>query len=89
MYCTLRVVISTWGQAMNVVRRYAQRCVAYADIEKMSFKLIPNDDLDAEERYVIGVLETGGHPLRNVTFASMPKGDSDFDFIIPLEDQER
>jgi len=77
------------GQAMDVVRRYAQHRVTYADIEKMSFKPIPRDNLDDEERYVIGVLETEGYSLRNITFASMPKGDSDFDLIMPLEDQER
>lgn len=77
------------GQATNVIRRYAQHCVTYADIEKMSFKPIPRDDLDDEERHMIGVLETEGYPLRNITFASMPKGDSDFDLIMPLEDQER
>ncbi len=77
------------GQAINVVRRYAQHRVTYADIEKVSFKPILSDDLDDEERHVIGILETEGYLLRNITFASMPKGDSDFDLIMPAEDQER
>lgn len=77
------------GQAMNVVRRYAQHRVTYTDIEQVSFKPIPNDGLNDEERHVIGVLETEGYPLRNITFASMPKGDSDFDLIMSPEDQER
>lgn len=77
------------GQAMNVVRRYAQHRVRFTDIEEVSFKPIPRGNLGDEERYVIGVLESEGDPLRNVTFASMPKGDSDFDLIMPLEDQER
>ncbi len=77
------------GQAAEVTRRYVQHRKTYTDIEKISFKVVGRKELNAEERHVMGTLETGGLTLRNITFASVPQGDSDFDLIMPPEEQER
>src|SRR5215213_10491999 len=77
------------GQAVDVTRRYAQHRKTHADIEQMAFKQVPRDKLDEEERSLIWCLERQGWPLRNVTFTSMPKAESDFDLVMPPEEQER
>ncbi len=77
------------GKAVDVTRRYIEHRKTHADIEKISFKVMASVKHAAEERRIIGVLEAEGWPLRNITFASMPKGDSDFDLIMMPEDQER
>jgi hypothetical protein len=77
------------GQAGDVTRRYAQHHKTHADIEQMAFKEVPRGKLDDEERSLNWRLEQQGWPLRNVTFASMPKGESDFDLVMPPEEQER
>lgn len=77
------------GQAVDVTRRYAQHRKTYGDIEQIVFKQVPRDKLDEEERSLIWRLEREGWLLRNVTFASIPKGESDFDLIMPPEEQER
>ncbi|MGB3683465.1 MAG: hypothetical protein WA990_13395 [Rubrobacteraceae bacterium] len=45
--------------------------------------------MDKEERTLIWSLEQGGHSLRNITFTSVPKGESDFYLIMSLEEQNR
>ncbi len=75
------------GQATDVTHRYIQHRNTHQDIEKISFKAISPDCLDEEERSVIWQLEQWGWPLRNVVFTSFPKGESDFDLIMPLEEQ--
>ncbi len=77
------------GQAVDVTRRYAQHRKTHADIEQMAFKQVPRGKLDEEERSLIWRLERQGWPLRNVTFTSIPKGESDFDLVMPPEEQER
>jgi len=77
------------GQAVDVTRRYAQHRKTHSDIEQMAFKQVPRGKLDEEERSLIWRLERQGWPLRNVTFASIPKGESDFDLVMPPEEQER
>jgi hypothetical protein len=77
------------GQAVDVTRRYAQHRKTHTDIEQMAFKQAPRGKLDDEERALIGRLERQEWPLRNVTFASMLIGESDFDLIMPPDEQER
>ena len=77
------------GQAVDVTRRYAQHRKTHTDIVQMAFKQVPTSKLDEEERSLIWRLEQAGWPLRNVTFASMPMGESDFDLVMPPEEQER
>ena len=47
------------------------------------------EDLDDDEQACIEALEEDGWPLRNVVFTSLPKGNSDFDLVLPVVDQER
>ncbi|MGB3633166.1 MAG: hypothetical protein WA982_03925 [Rubrobacteraceae bacterium] len=77
------------GQALDVSRRYVQHRKAHADIEQISFREVPKNRLDNEERTLIWSLERSGKRLRNITFTSVPKGESDFDLVMSLEEQNR
>jgi hypothetical protein len=77
------------GQAIDVTRRYAQHRIKYQDIDKISFKQVPRSRLNKEERTIIWGLEHDGQVLRNITFASIPKGESDFDLIMSPAEQTR
>lgn len=77
------------GQALDITRRYVQHCKTHQDIEMIAFKRVVRKRLTDEERSIIGFVERGGWPLRNITFSSIPKGDTDFDLVMPPEDQER
>lgn len=77
------------GQAIDVTRRYAQHRAKYNDIEKIAFKQVLRAQLNEEEKTVIWSLEQDGRTLRNITFASIPKGESDFDLIMPPAKQTR
>jgi hypothetical protein len=77
------------GQALDVTRRFVQHRKVHADIEEISFKQVPKDRLNDEERALIWSLERGGQRLRNITFTSVPKGESDFDLVMSLEEQNR
>lgn len=45
--------------------------------------------MDDEKPTLIWELEKSGHHLRNITFTSIPKGESDFNLIMPVAEQER
>lgn len=77
------------GQALDATRRYVQHRKVHADIEKISFKQVPKSRLDDEERILIWSLEQDGRRLRNITFTSLPKGESDFDLVVFPEKQNR
>lgn len=77
------------GQAVDVTRRYAQHRKVHADIQEVSFKQVDRHRLDDEERALIWLLEERGYRLRNITFTSLPKGESDFDLIMFAKDQGR
>lgn len=75
------------GQATDVTRRFVQHAKTHGDITHIAFKRTARSKLNEIERSVIWNLESQGFPLRNITFTSTPKGDSDFDLILPVEDQ--
>jgi hypothetical protein len=77
------------GQALDVTRRYVQHRKVHSDIEAISFRRLNKDRLNDEEPALIWELEQSGHRLRNITFTSIPKGESDFDLIMPVAEQER
>lgn len=77
------------GKAVDVTRRYVGHRQNHPDIESVSFKRIAEADLDAEEQRVIEGLERSGILLRNIIYTSIPKGESDFDLVMPPEEQER
>ncbi len=77
------------GQALDVTRRFVQHRKVHGDIEKLSFRRVPRAKLNDEERALIWGLEQDGYRLRNITFTSIPHGESDFDLIMPVEEQDR
>ncbi len=77
------------GKAVDVTRRYVQHRKTYGDIEEIAFKPLPRGRLSEEERALIEHLEQEGWQLRNIALASIPKGESDFDLVMPPEEQER
>jgi hypothetical protein len=77
------------GQAKDVTRRYVQHCNTHRDIARISFKSVSQEHLDEEERSIIQELEQHGRRLRNIVFTSIPKGDSDLDLVMPIEEQTR
>lgn len=77
------------GQTKDVTRRFVQHLRSHHDIEKLTFKRVARKNLDAEERHVAKVLEGQGFTLRNILLTSIPKGKSDFDLVMPLEDQTK
>ena len=77
------------GQALDVTRRYVQHRKVHADIEQISFRRLPKNRLNEEERTLIWSLENNGYRLRNITFTSVPKGESDFDLVMSPEEQNK
>jgi hypothetical protein len=77
------------GQAVDVTRRYIQHSKVHDDIQQISFIEVPAEELNAVERNVIWMLERKGVPLRNISLTSIPKGESDFDFVMSKENQEK
>ena len=77
------------GQSVDVTRRFAQHSKAHADIEKISFKQILQNDLNVEELSSIRTLEAQGFRLRNISLTSIPFGPSDLDLIITQNDQKK
>jgi len=77
------------GKAIDVTRRFVQHSKVHSDISTIIFKQVQSDRLDEEERTVIQTLERTGYNLRNIVFTSIPKGESDFDVLMPVEQQEQ
>jgi hypothetical protein len=77
------------GQAVDVTRRYVQHRNTHHDIVKLSFQRVDASCLNEVARNVIWQLEQNEFPLRNVVFTSLPKGESDFDFLMPSDQQTR
>jgi hypothetical protein len=77
------------GQALDVARRYVQHVKTHGDIEKISFKRLKRNTLDEHERVAIWALEKEGFKLRNISLTSIPKGESDFDLVMPPKRQQK
>lgn len=76
------------GKATDVTRRYVEHLKKHKDIVKISFKRVPQKNLDQEEQKVIHTLEHEGLLLRNIAYASIPHGESDFDLVMPVKEQK-
>lgn len=74
------------GQAVDVVRRYAQHRHAGGPIEAVEFCPVPEADLDQVERAMIGHEEQRG-PIRNHRHASEVRGPSKLDPVVTIDDQ--
>lgn len=90
IYC-LQFVNSTFyiGQAIDVVRRFGKHRLVRRDIVGISFQRIPRPSLDERERVAIQEAERGGLPLTNRVHVSAFEGESDLDYLLPQEKQER
>lgn len=75
------------GQSVDVVRRYAQHLRVHQDIEAVSFREIPPEELDSTEQELIRLVERSGLRLRNVVFSALPPVESDFDLAMSPEAQ--
>ena len=73
------------GQAIDVVKRFLQHSKTHDDIENISFKRFSIKLLNTTEKKIISLFESRGVKLRNISLTSIPKGDSDFDILIPLD----
>lgn len=72
------------GKAVDVTRRFLEHRRDHGDIARVFFKCVEPADLSREELRLIGVLETTwGWKLRNLTGASLPKGPSDLQEVVP------
>jgi hypothetical protein len=77
------------GQAVDVVRRYAQHRHTHRDILRISFKRVSEAQLNFEEQETVHALESKSVFLRNVHLVRFPAGETDFDFVMSFEDQQR
>ena len=77
------------GKAIDVTRRYVQHRKVHTDIERISFKCVPESRLKEEEPHIISTLEASGFWLRSIQFTRFPVGASDLDTVIPPEEQDR
>ena len=76
------------GQAVDVVRRFAQHRKVSSDIERFSFFPVERADLDAEERRCIQGAEARGLRLRNRMLVKQLLTESDLDEVLTLAEQE-
>lgn len=77
------------GQAVDVTRRYVQHLENHEDIVAISFRSVPKSRLNEEERNTIWTLEQNGFRLRNIAFTSVLSGETDFDLVMPVSEQEK
>lgn len=79
------------GQSKDVTNRYVQHRRNYKKIDKISFKRVKQEKilLDEEEIRMIRLLEGKGVPLLNIVHTSVTYTSSDFDIILPPEQQKR
>ena len=76
------------GQALDVVRRFAQHLRSKGSIEGFAFLPLPQSRLDADERQLIRQAEAQTIPLVNITHMSVVTGERDLDLLVPLDAQE-
>jgi hypothetical protein len=77
------------GQSVEVTSRFLAHRHNYPDIHRLSFKAVPRELLDVEERRAVHQFEQAGLALRNIALVSWPIGVSRFDQVMAAEDQER
>lgn len=76
------------GQAVDVVRRFSQHRRNYDDIVGFSFTPAPKALLNEIEQNLIYRAETIGIKLKNAVHVSIIFGDTDFDLVVPILEQE-
>lgn len=77
------------GQAVDVVRRFAQHRKNYPDIAGFSFLPTPKGRLDKVEIDLIHRADRAKLSLRNCEHVSNVAGETDLDYLISPDEQER
>jgi hypothetical protein len=77
------------GQAVDVVRRFAQHCKIHDNIICIWFQSVLKKDLDAFEKDLIFKAEKAGLPIVNKSLVSNIIGETDFDLLIDEQLQEK
>lgn len=77
------------GLATDFVRRYAQHSKVHLDIQTVFFKKTRREHLVQEERRIAQILQNQGFGLRNILLVSIVEGETDFDLLLPIEEQSR
>jgi hypothetical protein len=77
------------GQAVDVTRRFSQHARIHCDVNGVSFAHAAAAELDERERVAVHTLEGNGYRVRNIVLASAPSFESDFDQVMPEQDQQR
>lgn len=77
------------GQAVDVVRRFAQHRRALGPIEALSFMPVLAADLDAREQAWIRAVEDADLRIANVMHVSDVQGERDLDLLVAPDLQER
>lgn len=75
------------GQAVDVVRRFSQHRRNHDDIVGFSFIPETRPELDNTERTLIFKAETLGLKITNAVHVTSIVGDTDFDLVVPVEEQ--
>lgn len=76
------------GKAKDVTKRFLNHRKTYADLTHLTFKCVPEEELDAEEQRCIHTLEAGGMLLRNFDHMSVVRGNRPLDEVVTPEEQE-
>lgn len=76
------------GLATDFVRRYNQHRKNHLDIERVSFKKIKKEKLSTGEKLIVQTLQSEGFSLRNIQLVSIVEGETDFDLLMSIEQQE-
>jgi GIY-YIG catalytic domain len=76
------------GLATDFVRRYNQHKKNHLDIERVSFKKIKKEKLSEEEKLIVQTLQSEGFSLRNIQLVSIVEGETDFDLLMSVGQQE-
>lgn len=77
------------GLSKNVVSRYAQHKLNHSDIEYISFREVNETHLPIYEKETLQKLEELKKTLRNISLVSNIQGETDFDLLVPREEQNK
>ncbi|AYF27045.1 GIY-YIG nuclease family protein [Micromonospora tulbaghiae] len=77
------------GQAVDVVARFGMHRKTWTDIVEITFRRVPRDRLDDEERDQIRRRESAGVRLRNVVHTAGRLGAAELDRILSPAEQQR
>lgn len=76
------------GQSVDIVKRFGQHRLVHDDIVGISFQAVRRADLDDREQRLISFAESSRLPLTNRVHVADVIGRTDFDLLMPEEDQQ-